>query len=489
MITPRGLWMFSLSSVWGSCVFHVKERLLTITIFRHRSHSHRITACLPMVVQVTDTLPEHWRYVSEGGATIVFSYIGPSDPQFDGTVLRLRKTLVPTIPPRTADPVGVQDEPDDPMIEYQHKCMERLIPLEHLPRLESVHIDRGWLENLIALREVERPEDRRCRDQIDLTRTKGVLATDLVGGDWVAVEIKPKWALLPAVTHLSNTTRPIKTQTCRFCMHSAVRAKAGETVSLGYCPLDLFSGDEHRVRKAIYDLWDAWSLSNGTINNLKIFVHGRTITPDEASLMLSKDVDAQLYTENLRERFTSALLPVLLATPVLRTLSTLQRTLDVLDIEGLSHLWRLAETSSPLYRTTFERDSTGIDEPPPSSPIGVSSSFLTSPEPTIADWTGFLDEYLSETQLDHKNPAPGNLRYYLLAYLLSATFKDCSIIVRLKHLRSAAPTPAIKPEQVTVIDLDPKSMFRLRKWEKLDQEIVKAYMAADDRKVCIDTWR
>lgn len=139
--------------------------------------------------RITDTLPEHWKYVSEGGATIVFSYVGPSNGQFDGTVLRLRKAIVPAVPSRSFSG-NTFDEPDDPMIEYQQKCMERLIPLQHLPRLESVQIMRNWLEELIVLRDAERPEDRRGRDQVDLTRTKGVLATDLVGGEGLAVEIK-----------------------------------------------------------------------------------------------------------------------------------------------------------------------------------------------------------------------------------------------------------------------------------------------------------
>ncbi|GLB34803.1 putative phosphorylates Ins(1,3,4,5,6)P5 at position 2 to form Ins(1,2,3,4,5,6)P6 (InsP6 or phytate) [Lyophyllum shimeji] len=448
-----------------------------------------------IAARVTDTLPEHWKYVSEGGATIVFSYVGPPDPHFNGTVLRLRKSTVPGVASQVNGAGETQRDPDDPMIEYQQKCMERLIPVEHLPRLQSVHVDRRWLESLVTLHDTERPQDRRVKGQVDLTRTKGVLATDVVGSSRLAVEIKPKWAFLPSAHHLSDITREVKMQTCRFCMHSAMRTKAAEIVATKYCPLDLFSGDEGRVKQAICDLWDAWTSSNGAINNLKIFVEGKTIAPREASLLLSDDVDQKTASEDLRETFVSALLPLLLHTPVLRVLSTLQRNLDVLDIEGLSKLWRLAETSAPLYRTTtapfFQRESVESDEAlPPSPPIGVSSLFLTSPEPAISEWTEFLDMYLSDdsAQLNHTNPTPENLRYYLLAYLLSATFKDCSIIVRLHRLRPTPPNE-VKPEQVTVIDLDPKSMARLRKWERLDQEIVQAYLTAENRKVCIDGWR
>ncbi|KAG5354062.1 hypothetical protein C0989_009760 [Termitomyces sp. Mn162] len=431
-----------------------------------------------MVARAIDTLPHHWRYVSEGGATIVFSYIGPPDAQFNGTVLRLRKAVLPTTDSHTpSNSLGTQDEPDDPMIEFQQKCVERLIPIEHLPRLESVYVSCEWLESLISLHDAKRPKDRRVKDQIDVTRRKGVLATDLVGGDWVSVEIKPKWGFLPSPIHLSDATRDVKSRTCRFCMHSAMRSKIGEAASLRYCPLDLFSEDKSRIKKAICDLWDTWTESNGTVNNLKIFVHGEKIVPSVASLMLSSGRDPKISDRDLREIFVEALMPILLQTPVLRILSTLQRSLDPLDIEGLSRLWHLTQ-----------QELNGIDTAYfPSLPIGSSSTHLMSTEPDMTDWTHFLDTYLSSyADFNHANPAPAHLRFYLLAYLLSATFKDCSIIVRFDRLRPTVPAEQVKPEQIMVIDLDPKDMVRLQKWEKLDQEITEAYGSGGDRKVCVD---
>lgn len=52
-----------------------------------------------------------------------------------------------------------------------------------------------------------------------------------------------------------------------------------------YCPLDLFSGDKERVRKAVVDLWKSWVGSKGSINNLKIFVHGSNIAPNDVRVM------------------------------------------------------------------------------------------------------------------------------------------------------------------------------------------------------------
>ena len=140
------------------------------------------------MADVRDTNPSNWKYLSEGGATVVFSYAGPPHSKFDGTVLRLRKIPATTVKRYTDS--DNESESDDPAIEYQSKCIERLIPPQYLPRLETVVLDRSWLEAFVALHDSARPEKRREKGGINLERKKGVLATDLVCGNWLAVEIK-----------------------------------------------------------------------------------------------------------------------------------------------------------------------------------------------------------------------------------------------------------------------------------------------------------
>lgn len=96
------------------------------------------------MANVLQTVPQDWKYVSEGGATIVFSYIEHSHPAFDGMVLRLRKTSLAADNSanegreKDLGDTNLEDELDDPSIEYQTKCMQRLIPAEHLPQLQTV---------------------------------------------------------------------------------------------------------------------------------------------------------------------------------------------------------------------------------------------------------------------------------------------------------------------------------------------------------------
>jgi len=167
----------------------------------------------------------------------------------------------------------------------------------------------------------------------------------------------------------------------------------------------------------------------------------------------------------MREKLIS-IVPLLVHTPVLRTLAKLQRSLDALDIEGLSKLWALYHSQSPS-------ELPSIHVPP----LG-----LISAEPSISDWTNFVDKYLSfHKTLDHAHPKVSDLRYYLLAYLLSAIFKDCSIMLRINTGDDTA-------DSVTVIDLDPKSIDRLGRWEALDKEIVES-CTGFEMKRCVDGWK
>lgn len=180
---------------------------------------------------------------------------------------------------------------------------------------------------------------------------------------------------------------------------------------------------------------------------------------------------------DLRERFISTIIPSLVNTPVLRTLSKLQRSLDVLDIEGLSRLWALSHSQLP-------------DEMPFTDHTEYLSTLgSTFAEPSVADWAEFVDEYLaSHTSLDHTRPQVSNLRYYLLAYLLSATFKDCSIMVRVNQRQDFGAAAETCGNSVTVIDLDPKSVRSLIKWEKLDRQISESCVGFE-MKTCVDGWR
>jgi len=341
--------------------------------------------------------------------------------------------------------------------------------------MRSVRVERAWLAQLKELCEKKRPHARTAKDEIDLETDKAIIVPNLVGNDGWAVEIKPKWGFLPSHTFLSPSTSQVKRGTCRFCMHSYMRSARSQSPALTFCPLDLYSGKEERIRCALQALWDDWLASSGTINNLRVFANGKLVEPTEPHSLntLAQKLSNKIHNvplvsaTKLRDYFVDTLLPLLVNTSVLRTLSSLQRSLDPLDIEGLAALWDRSHPQSP-------------------SPMFGEGE----PEPTQDEWAHFVEEYLSRTasmaDVGQLKPRPGELRYYCLAYLLSATFKDCSIMITM-------PPPVegggITQPSIKIIDLDVKSVSRLSKWQKLDQEIVATYASVDLPRVCVDPWQ
>ena len=146
---------------------------------------------------LSSSLPSDWRYVSEGGASIVFSYHGPQNLHLDGTVLRLRKSPRPkpsdindVSPSSPQTDTSIADADEDPSIAFQDNVISQLISPAFLPRLWVVPVSRNWLEELALLAENRRPVERRTVSQIDVSHHTAVLATDLVGHESLAIEIK-----------------------------------------------------------------------------------------------------------------------------------------------------------------------------------------------------------------------------------------------------------------------------------------------------------
>ena len=176
-----------------------------------------------------------------------------------------------------------------------------------------------------------------------------------------------------------------------------------------------------------------------------------------------QDAHSSMAGQNviLMNQFTRTLLPLVLKKPVLRIIANHQRNLDALDVEGLATLERAYEA-----RNDFQ-----------------SFSFLKT-EPTLEEWDTFVTKYLDtefQKQLNHDSPDSENLHYYTMAYLLSGTFKDCSLIFKIGRAGG-------RPSTVTVIDMDTKSVTKMKKWADLDKDIAMAFTSEDDDgRRCVET--
>lgn len=130
------------------------------------------------------------------------------------------------------------------------------------------------------------------------------------------------------------------------------------------------------------------------------------------------------------------LVPALSRSRLLPHLARLQASLDPLDVKGLFTL--------PLLQNPTKS--------------------VTSP--SLDDFSRFARLYVGQ-QLEWTD------KDHLLAFLLSATFKDCSVVARINLPSSKAATTVTS--EVKVIDLDPKPAERLQKWKRLDEDIVKHF--------------
>jgi len=136
-----------------------------------------------MAISLSQTSPSEWKYISEGAATVVFSYNGPHHPILSGRVLRLRKA------PRDGHGPPRHSVPDDNPVAFQQSVISRLLDLSCFPDLQTVSLQADWVEALSIHHESFRPQERST-SVIDCSRQTGVLAPDLIGGLSCAVEVK-----------------------------------------------------------------------------------------------------------------------------------------------------------------------------------------------------------------------------------------------------------------------------------------------------------
>ncbi|WVQ73254.1 hypothetical protein IAR50_002822 [Cryptococcus sp. DSM 104548] len=392
------------------------------------------------------TTPQTWSYIAEGGAHIVFSYDGPSSQTFTGKVLRLRKPNCPSPPPNHQ---LLQNT-------WRYELLPKLLPPELLTESREVIVEASWFRELLLLADKVRPDSRKqgvvLADMVE-TAGNGLLMDDATAVmredlESLAVEIKPKWGFLPSPTHmLPPESVPIKSRISRFTLHRHLKGHDDEK---DYKPLDLFSGEEERMESALDALWATWETSHGKGNNWRVFVNGNETRPDQSAQIPTTSAEGTLSTQT-----SPFIIPVLLSSPALQKLKTLQSTLDPTDISHISSLFQAEYPDTPLFDPDIIHDI------------------------TLPELEEFLQLYLSDPEAG-REAEKWNLRQRMVAYTLSAIFKDCSVFVKsILHKTPAGEWKLVEGKSsVKIIDLDVKPIKNMKHWAQTDEKIWRYWISS-----------
>ncbi|PWN45791.1 hypothetical protein IE81DRAFT_319623 [Ceraceosorus guamensis] len=336
----------------------------------------------------------------------------------------------------------------------------------------------------------------------------------------LAVEIKPKWGALPlplALAALSShpesaKSAELKGRHSRYIMHRILKQRKQHTTTTTtttaspslshhdaeplmnnmYDPLLLYSDDAHQRQEALRRL--VWEWRHGWVeveggahemsstsasrkkskksNNLKFFVG------DDGEVDVNSPADVARLTSavsafsgtplaDLKDAsaLDSALVQLLLPhtgtadhlCAPLKRLVHLQTNLDAHDVQGLAQRWK-AETGNDVLGVLPSASHDAVA-------AAARQGDLVS-APTLQEYAALVQKIGHDERINSRL----SLREAVLAYLLSASFKDCSLMLRLESQDTQIVQGAIK-----LIDLDPKPFGKLPHYQALDREIVENF--------------
>lgn len=276
-----------------------------------------------------------------------------------------------------------------------------------------------------------------------------------------------------------------------------------------YCPLDLFSTERKRRRRAVDHLYDSWIGTEGKGNNFRIFVSGKALGPsvgdggtfanrvdwvprastsadpmeEDTSDATGRD-DNAIQTGTEKDRLCDAVLDALDGHSVLPLLKGLQQDFDRIGIEELGRLSRnrvgMTDRVDVFNEELLENPSTQELDSMTEIWSRACGELNTSPPNTMA---GSHEEALGKANSRFEQTS--DLRTLLVSHGISAIFKDCSIVIRFPGAFDPKQTDASLISGLTLdgsqavvklIDLDLKPLKKANKWYELDDQIWRSYL-------------
>ena len=457
---------------------------------------------------------ENWRYLAEGNSSIVYA----CDLQVK-LVLRVKKRYS-----REKVCEGRTNEDEKAKLENDQCYVDKILkPLfrneEYFLPTEIVTLSEDSKEKLksITLSATSRPDERSLQS-FELG-SSAILMPHLgfyedqdnksFSVSSYAVEIKPKWGFLPTMSNMVGGEH-LENDLCRFCMHQYLKMKSRKTSSLSaYCPLDLFANCSCRLLHALH------SLFQDPQNNLRVFHDGTLIYSGLAvkgvkeNLASFKEHLMDISTSSKSTRLTDEHLINIISsilihdswhglncdkntgqctarvTPICKSRKNVPlENKNCVSIGPKGALKRLAE-----LQQINTIDAGGIKSIIDSATEGrdLFKSLQSLENYASEQWDEFVMKMTSENMIEGEKTSTDDMILMIQRFLVSATFKDCSIMITFKEKvdkqENMLEESVIKePEtgvrysySIKLIDLDPKKIAKIDYYEKLDHDILKAY--------------
>lgn len=316
-------------------------------------------------------------------------------------------------------------------------------------------------------------------------------------GDTLSIEVKPKLGYHGGYPKL-----------CTRCLKQEAKLQEGDIDCISkYCPLDLFSGDLGRMKRALFDLYES------PHNRFKVFKNGQLIytekigEKDELEETLSQFFERQEGINTLASVLCSTLLGQTQVKPELLNFLPSKKTSTKCDIKSkplpkdciLNSILNLQKLSQEIDDITAEALSDKM------------MSEVKSQEElhNLTIWYPLLtgsrkdSEKILEEQLGHSRRFIEDLQK-LQKFLLSVTAKDVSVLLTFRAIKDGEieeNLPSITLPQnpgeselftgnnlgfsgkqmklrtmISVIDLDPKPVHRIPTWIEKRQDWLKSYL-------------
>lgn len=422
-------------------------------------------------LQLLSILDNKYVYLGEGNCNIILAL------EDSGLILRLRKSQESGLKQHISDS---ELKVLNLEYEYYEKIMTILIGKTFIQSPKIAELYQDDLESLNDQLKSIRPISRQHKQlyckfgtiTMDYTSNKIFSA---IRCPTLCVEIKCKQGWMP---------RSLKQYgKCTFCMNQYLKLEKKQiSVISGYCPLDLFSGNAKRMRKALMEL-----MINPQ-NNFKVFLSGKQI--------FGENIAFSVFSSHLNDYFSEY---------TNDSIDTIDSFIDII-LEALMNkpleadlvIHRFNKNMSGQKRSNDKQSCDSSWEGLPNGSVlkailqaQMLEKSVTLEQPDLASDYSYLEEVLAYfNKLVPSNPHCLNSLLEELKplhkYMLACSAKDCSVMIAIKPLTYITEELMKKHRvvkksgnafltKIGVIDLDPKPSSKIRIHRKRDEDVIECY--------------